>query len=153
MYRNTVLAFVCCEFVLQKSTLGALLFSVYINDFSDGRITKARLFADDVSLFSVVDNMNLSVTNLNSDLRRINTWANLWKISFNPDHKKQMQEVIFSLKKKFISSSTKLNHNSVQQVLFQKILGVYLNGRFDFRKNLQSMFKKVNKRNSSLWKL
>ena len=153
MYRNTVLAFVCCEFVLQRSTLGALLFSVYINDFSDGRITKARLFADDVSLFSVVDNMNLSVTNLNSDLRRINTWANLWKISFNPDHKKQMQEVIFSLKKKFISSSTKLNHNSVQQVLFQKILGVYLNGRFDFRKNLQSMFKKVNKRNSSLWKL
>ena len=89
MYRNTVLAFVCCEFVLQRSTLGALLFSVYINDFSDGRITKARLFADDVSLFSVVDNMNLSVTNLNSDLRRINTWANLWKISFNPDHKKQ----------------------------------------------------------------
>ena len=152
MYRNTVLAFVCCEFVLQRSTLGALLFSVYINDFSDGRITKARLFADDVSLFSVVDNMNLSVTNLNSDLRRINTWANLWKISFNPDHKKQMQEVIFSLKKKFISSSTKLNHNSVQQVLFQKILGVYLNGRFDFRKNLQSMFKKVNKRNSSLRK-
>ena len=145
MYRNTVLVFVCCEFVLQRSTLGALLFSVYINDFSDGRITKARLFADDVSLFSVVDNMNLSVTNLNSDLRRINTWANLWKISFNPDHKKQ--------KKKFISSSTKLNHNSVQQVLFQKILGVYLNGRFDFRKNLQSMFKKVNKRNSSLWKL
>ena len=152
MYRNTVLAFVCCEFVLQRSTLGALLFLVYINDFSDGRITKARLFADDVSLFSVVDNMNLSVTNLNSDLRRINTWANLWKISFNPDHKKQMQEVIFSLKKKFISSSTKLNHNSVQQVLFQKILGVYLNGRFDFRRNLQSMFKKVNKRNSSLRK-
>ena len=37
--------------------------------------TNTRLFADDISLFSVADNVNLSATNLNSYLSKINTWA------------------------------------------------------------------------------
>ena len=55
----------------QRSILGPLLFFIYINDVSEGLTTNARLFEDDVSLFSVVDNMNLSATNLNSDLSKI----------------------------------------------------------------------------------
>ena len=37
--------------------------------------TNARLFEDDVSLFSVVDNINLSATSLNNDFSKINAWA------------------------------------------------------------------------------
>ena len=44
-------------------------FDLY-NNLSDGLTTNARLFADDVSLFSVVSNINLSATNLNSDLSK-----------------------------------------------------------------------------------
>ena len=65
---------------------------------SDGLTTNARPFADDVSLFSVIDNTNFSATNLNSDLSKINAWANQWKMTFNPDTNKQAQEVIFSRK-------------------------------------------------------
>ena len=54
------------------SILGPLLFFIYINDLIDGLTTSARFFADDVSLFSVVDNINLSATNLNNDLSKIN---------------------------------------------------------------------------------
>ena len=39
----------------QGSIVGPLLFLIYINNLSDGLTTNARLFADDVSLFSVVD--------------------------------------------------------------------------------------------------
>ena len=140
--------------VSQGSILGPLLFLIYINDLSDGFTTNARLFADDVSLFSVVDNINLSATNLNSDLSKINAWANQWKMTFNPDPNKQAQEVIFSRKTKKISHPPlNFSNTSVQQVQFQKHLGVYLDGKLDFREHLQNIFKKINKTISLLRKL
>ena len=71
---------------------------VYINDLSDGLTTNARRFSDVASLFSVVDNVNLSATNLSTDLGKINASTNQWKITFNPDPNKQ--EVVFSCKTK-----------------------------------------------------
>ena len=88
--------------VPQGSILGPLLFLIYINDLSDGLTTNARLFADDVSLFSVVDKINFSATNLNSDLSKINALVNQWKMTFNPDPNKQAQEIIFCRKMKKI---------------------------------------------------
>ena len=55
-----------------------------------------RLFGDDSSLFSVVQDTNLSTNALNNDLLEINNWAYQWKTSFNPDLSKQAQEVNFS---------------------------------------------------------
>ena len=101
--------------VPQGSILGPLLFSIYINDLSDGLTTNVRLLADDVSLFFVVDNINLSATNLNSDLTKINDWANQWKMTFNLDPNKQAQEVIFSGKiNKITHPPLNFKNNSVQ---------------------------------------
>ena len=134
--------------VPQGSILGPLLFLVYINGLSGGLTTNARLFADDVSLFSVVDNINLSATNLNNDLSKINAWANQWKITFNPYLNKQAQEVIFSREtKKTSHPPLNLNNNTVHQIQFQKHLGVDLDGKWDFREHLQNMFKKNKKNN------
>ena len=101
--------------VAQGSILASLLLSIYINDLSDGLTTNVRLFADDVSLFFVVDNINLSATNLNSDLTKINDWANQWKMTFNLDPNKQAQEVIFSGKiNKITHPPLNFKNNSVQ---------------------------------------
>ena len=122
--------------VPQGSILGSLLVLFYINDLSDGLPTNGRLFAEDVSLFSVVDNINLSATNLNNDLNKINAWA-----TFNPYPNKQAQEVIFSCKTiRTLHLPLNFNSNSVQQVHFQKHLGIYLDGKSDFREHLQNMF-------------
>ena len=103
---------------------------IYINDLSEGLTTNAMLFEDDISLFSVVDNNNLSATVLNSDLSKINAWASQWKMTFNPDPNKQAQEVIFSRKiKKTSQPPLNFNNNSVKQVQFQKHLRVYLDDR------------------------
>ena len=131
-----------------------MLFLIYINDLSEGLTINAKLFANDVSLFSVVDNINLSATNLNSDLSKINAWENQWKMTFNPDPNKQGQEVIFSRQIRKTSHPPLIfNNNSVKQEKFQKRLGVYLDGRWDFREHLQNMFIRINKTISLLLKL
>ena len=105
--------------------------------------------------FSVVDNINLSATNLNNDSSKIiNAWANQWKMTFNSDPNKQAQDVIFSRKiRKTSHPPLTFNNNSAKHVQFQKHLGVYLDSRLDFREHLQNMFNKINKTISLLRKL
>ena len=61
--------------VLQGSILGPLLFLVYINDLPENLVSNPKLFANDISLFSVIRNKHLSAQNLNEDLNKINHWA------------------------------------------------------------------------------
>ena len=84
--------------VLQGSILGPLLFLRYINDLPEGLLTNSKLFADDTSLFSVAHDSTSSIALLNNDLQNISQWDFQWKMVFNPDVSKQVQEVVFSRK-------------------------------------------------------
>ena len=61
-------------------------------------VSHPKLFADDTSLFSVVENMSKLANDVNNDLAKISTWAFQWKMNFTPHPTKQIQGVIFSRK-------------------------------------------------------
>ena len=66
--------------VPQDSILELLFFLLYINDLTDGILPIVKLFADDTSLFSVVQNENNSASQLNNDLDQVSYWAYTWKM-------------------------------------------------------------------------
>ena len=57
--------------VLQGSILASLFFLIYIYGLSNNLVSNAKLFADDTSLFFVVEKMPKSANDLNHDLAKI----------------------------------------------------------------------------------
>ena len=84
--------------VPQGSILGPLLFFIYVNDLPNGLQANPKLFADDSSLFSTVQDITTSHASLNNDLTKMSKWPVQLNMNFNPDPSKQAQELLFSQK-------------------------------------------------------
>ena len=64
--------------------LGPLLFLVYINDIVNDIDSIIRLFADDTSLYLTIDDPTTAANVIQSDINKINSWADRWLVKFNP---------------------------------------------------------------------
>ena len=129
--------------VPQASILGPLLFLIYINDLPDGLNSIAKLFDDDTSLFSLVQDPNESAKYLNLDLSVISQWAYQWKMLFNPNPKKPVHEVIFSWKKNEETHPSVFCDNiEVSGTDSQKHLSLVLDNKLTFKKHVKDKLNK-----------
>ena len=142
------------EIILQQefhrvlgSILGPLLSFIYINDLSNDLSSNCKHFVDDMSLFSVISNIHTIATTLSQDLNAITNWAFQWKMIFNPDLSKQVQEVIFSRETKKLLHPNLLFNNIIPlcKSLFQKRFGLTLDINLIFSEHIKRIIKKIVK--------
>ena len=80
--------------VPQGSILGPLLLLMYTNVLTEG-----LKFTVDTSHFTTDNDPKLTADDMNHDLDCIKLWAHEWRMSLNPDPRKQAVEIIFSTKR------------------------------------------------------
>ena len=105
-----------------------------------------KIFADNTSLISKIINTRNFQNTLNADLEIIKNWPYQWKMQFNPDPKKQANEVIFSLESNRCTyPPVTFNNNIISTYPHQKHLGVVLDSKLDFSIYIEQKIRKCNK--------
>ena len=117
--------------VPQGSILGPLLFLIYINDIVSGINCAIKLFADDTTLYIVVENALIASQILNNDLNKISVWATQWLVDFNPS---KTECLLFSNKRiPATHPPLYMDGQSIKNVESHKHLGIHFsnNGHWD----------------------
>ena len=127
--------------VPQGSILGPLLFLLYINDIVENINSSIRLFADDTTLYTIVDNPLHAANRLNSDLSQIHQWATKWLVTFNPS---KSESIIFSRKRnKPNHPNLVMDQQPIQEVNSHRHLGLALSNDCTWHDHLEYIKSKA----------
>ena len=129
--------------VPQGSRLGPLLFVIFINDIVNDIESEILLFADDTTLLASGKDPAETSEILNRDLKKISTWANNWKVTFNP---KKSKDMIFSNKMLNNSPPLIFNETTIDRVNLHKHLGIFLTSNLDWSYQINQSCLKANRK-------
>lgn len=137
----------------QGSTLGPLLFIIYINDHPNiFKNSKAILFADDTVIFHpVTDNFNDSYQLLQDDLKLLHLWCQDNLLVVNTGKTK-----VSYFSSKYLNTTTKpykkltLGGSGLEYVDKYKYLGLIIDTKLSFSSHLTTMLKTVSNRITQL---
>ena len=136
--------------VPQGSTLGPLLFIIYINDLPLASNLNTKLFADDAVLTSSNKCLKTLITSVNCELGKIDDWMKINKLTFNYDKTTYM---IITQKKEKPQSEVKIGKNTVEEVSQIKYLGVFFDEKLSWKKHIQYIYSKLFSGSWALLKL
>ena len=121
--------------VPQGSILGPLLFLIYINDIVDEIHSCIRLFADDTSLYIIVDNPLQAAATLNEDLEKLHSWASKWLVTFNPS---KSEAITFTRKRiRPLHPPLYMNHQAINEVSSHKHLGLIFSNDCNWHEHIE----------------
>lgn len=132
--------------VPQGSSLGPLLFLIYINDLPNClNMSRPRMFADDTSISYSSNSLDEMQFVINSELENLNTWLTANKLSLNVVKTEFM--IIGSRQRMHATQnviSISINNREINRVNVTKSLGMYIDSHLSWSEHIDKIAKKVS---------
>ena len=127
--------------VPQGSIHGPTLFNLYLNDICNvSTIWEFTLFADDTNIISSHDSTTSLCSTLHAELRKLNAWLNLNKLSLNLQ---KTNYINFSTNNS--DSTIQINGSNIEKVNSTKYLGVYIDHHLNWKDHIAYICSKLSK--------
>ena len=134
--------------VPQGSILAPLLFKIFINDLPHQiQYSQTDLYADDCTLTAVGNTLTEIETNLNNDLKNIETWCQINKMKINPS-KSTCMILATNQKRRTLPNDNLtlyISNEKLTNVPTHKLLGVIIDCELSWKGHADHIIKKINK--------
>ena len=135
----------------QGSIIGPTLFILYINDICNvSSILKLILFADDTNIFYSGKDVNNVCHIMTEELRKINVWFMVNKLSLNVSKTNYM---LFGNNRNMVDCSIYINNIEIERVYVTKFLGLHIDCKLDWKVHIQNVKNKIAKNCAILTKV
>ena len=128
--------------VPQGSTLGPLLFSLYINDLPSTTTFHTRLYADDTALFMFDENLCTLNKRVNDELVNIDNWLKSNKLT--PNYTKTKFMIISHDKNAKSNFEVTINKVPISNCYSYKYLGIIFDDDLKWKTHFEHVSKKMS---------
>ena len=137
--------------VPQGSSLGPLLFIIYVNDITKtSNILKYSIYADDTVIYTSGKNYNTLINNLNDELVNLYYWflSNKLTLNINKTHC-----MVFDRGKRLPQDIPliRFNDKKIDRITETRFLGLTITDKLNWRKHIKDISLKVNKLNGIIY--